>query len=175
MRHFFSQYGGRISARASIRAGCPARGRTNCKTPACPLSTSEHRLERERLQVCEAFACSVRRGSLASQPGAGGSRSNSMTTMRFGRYLYDPNDLRAALSAPGAHDRMNASTARAYYVECASHGIGLARMALLCRLIFDHHNRVHGGATTRPVFPACSCLEGNGMLPLDGYGSSFPI
>jgi len=48
----------------------------------------------------------------ASQPGADGSRSNSMTTMRFGRYLYDPNDLRAALSAPGAHDRMNASTAR---------------------------------------------------------------
>jgi hypothetical protein len=56
--------------------------------------------------------------------------------------LTDLDDLRSAFSAPGAHNRINASAARALNVQFASRYIGFSKIALLRRLIFDHNDGV---------------------------------
>jgi len=86
----------------------------------------------------------------------------------------DLDNLRAAFWAPSSKHRMNASAAPALDVECGSHWIGTNFVILLCRLIFDHDDGVHGEVTIRTrFFMSAPCLEGRGASCAFGYDGAL--
>ena len=66
----------------------------------------------------------------------------------------DLDHLRPALRAPSANNRMNASAAQAEYIQGAAEQIGFTLATPLDRVIFDHHDGVHGPAWKEEERPA---------------------